>query len=94
MTQAYDELAKALKANKKITPEDIEKAEKEHGSLTDDERVRLAAELHELESKTREGEKISVEQYIEAAKIVETAKEGSEEYKKAQRIVDAFESAA
>ena len=94
MTKAYDELAKLLKEKKKLKPEDIEKVEKEHGKMTDEERVKLAAEAHELEKSEREGEKITLEQYLEASKTLDTAKEDSEEYKKAKKVVDAFESAA
>lgn len=94
MTKAYDELAKLLKEKKKLKPEDIEKVEKEHGKMTDEERVMLAAEMHEVEKEGREGENITLEQYLEASKILDSAKEGSEEYEKAKKVVDAFESAA
>ena len=42
----------------------------------------------------RQGEAITVEQYLAAAQTLETVAPGSPEYEAAQRIVDAFESAA
>jgi hypothetical protein len=94
MSKAYDELTKQLKEKKKLKPEDIEKVEKEHGKMTEEEKVKLAAEMHEQEKQEREGKEITVEQYLEASKTLDSAKEGSDEYKKAKKIVDAFESAA
>lgn len=94
MTKAYDTLAKQLKEKKKLAQEDIDKVEKEHGAMTDEERVKLAAEMHAYQTEEREGEKITLEQYVEASKVLDAAKEGSEEYKKALKIVEAFESAA
>ena len=94
MTKAYDELKKIRKEKKKITEKDIAKAEKEHGDLKDEERVELEAESLKADSKKRAGAKITLEQYLEATKALDKAKEGSAEYKKAEKIVDAFESAA
>jgi hypothetical protein len=62
--------------------------------MTGEERVKLAAEMHEYETEAREGEKITLEQYVAASKVLDTAKEGSEEYNKALKIIEAFESAA
>ena len=94
MTKAYDALTKILKDKKKVTPEDIEKAEKEHGKLTEEEKIKLAADEHKAKSKEREGSKITLDKYLEAVKALDKAKEDSAEYKKAKKIVDAFESAA
>lgn len=98
MTKAFDELKKLLKErqkeDKELKPEDIEKAEKEHGKLTDEEKVELAADAHKKKKEKREGDKVTLDQYLEATKVMDKAKEDSDEYKKAKKIVDAFESAA
>ncbi|MCA9915834.1 MAG: hypothetical protein KC496_20910 [Anaerolineae bacterium] len=90
MSAGYDQLIKLLTEKKTITAEDVEAAEKEHGALTDEEKLQLEAEKHKLE---REGDAtITMDQYLEATKTLDTAEEGSEEYKKAEAIVEKFES--
>jgi LEA14-like dessication related protein len=92
MTRAFDELRTVLKQKGKLTLEDIEEAVKEHGEMTEEEKVSLAAEAHVAERKAEQ--EVTVEQYIEATKTLETAEEGSPEYKEAQEIVEAFETGA
>ena len=79
---------------KKLTQGEIDEAEKEHGAMTDEERVKLAAEMHEYETASREGEKITLEEYVTASKVLDTAEEDSDAYKKALEVGQAFESAA
>jgi hypothetical protein len=92
MTRTFDELQTLLKQKGKLAPEDIEKAVKEYGEMTEEEKASLAAEAHAAERKAEQG--VTVEQYIEATRTLETAEEGSPEYKKAQEIVEAFEKGA
>lgn len=90
MSAGFDHLMKVLEEKKTLTPEDVEAAEKEHGALTDEEKLQLEAEKHKLE---REGDAtITMDQYLEATQTLETAAEGSDEYKKAEAIVEKFES--
>jgi len=90
MSAGFDHLMKVLAEKQTITPEDVEAAEKEHGALTDEEKLQLEAEKHKLE---REGDAtITMDQYLEATKTLDTAEEGSDEYKKAEAIVEKFES--
>jgi hypothetical protein len=58
--------------------------------MTAEEITLLEAERHEKErAKT---EKITMEQYLEASKVLDSAAEGSDEYSKALKIVEAYES--
>jgi hypothetical protein len=92
MTKTFDALHTLLEQKGKLTPEDIEKAVKEHGEMTEDEKASLAAGAHAAERKAER--EVTVEQYIEATRTLETAEEGSPEYKKAQEVVEAFEKGA
>lgn len=90
MTAAFDHLKKVLEEKQDLTNEDVEAAEKEHGALTDEEKFWLESEKHKLSRK--DDPTITMEQYLEATKVLDTAEEGSEEYKKAEEIVNKFES--
>jgi hypothetical protein len=60
------------------------------GELSDAERTQLEAERYEKER--AKGQKITLEQYLEASKVLDSAAEGSDEYKKALVLVEAYES--
>lgn len=94
MTKAFDELKKVLKEKGQLTPEDFEKATKEHGEMTEEEKAELSATQLEMEKEKKKKEKkgVTVEEYLEATKTLETAKEGSDEWKKAQEVVKRFEA--
>ena len=100
MSKAYDALAKLLEEKKRITPEDIEKAEKEHGKLTDEEKAKLKPstdadkEKDKEKEKESEGAEVTMEEFIQASVILDTADKDSEEYKKAKKIVETYEAQA
>ncbi len=90
MSATFDKLKELLAKQGSLSNEEVEKAVAEHGAMTDEEKMWLEAERHKLErSKT---ESVTLEQYLEASKILESAAEGSEEYKKAEAIVNRYES--
>jgi hypothetical protein len=92
MTEAFEKLKTLLDQNGTLADEDITRVEGELGALEDDERLWLSVEIHDR--RTREGDAITVEQYVAATQVLETSEPGSSEYDEAQRIVEAFENAA
>ncbi len=92
MTETFEKLKALLNATGTLTIDEIARAEGESGPLTDEERLWLSVEQHDRLK--REGAEITLEQYVEAARTLETAPPDSAEYVQAQRIVEAFESAA
>jgi len=89
MSEAYDKLKALLDENKSLSKEEIDKMVAEHGEMTDEEKVKLEADR--LEAAKSGGEKIPMEQYLEACKVLDTAEEGSDEYKKAEALVEKYE---
>ena len=92
MTEAFGKLKAQLESQGTLSAEDIAAAEAEHGAMTDDERLWLSIELHDRMQ--RSGDAITVEQYLAATQTLESAEPGTPEHAEAQRIVEAFESAA
>ena len=90
MSATFDKLKEMLTKQGSLTNEEVEKAVADSGAMTDDEKMWLEAERHKLER--GKGEKITMEQYMEACKVLDTAAEGSDEYKKAEAIVNKYES--
>jgi hypothetical protein len=90
MSETYDKLKELLAKQNSLSADDITKMIRAHGPMTDEEQVKLEAERHEKER--AQGQKITMEQYLEASKILDSAAEGSDEYKKALEIVEAYES--
>lgn len=90
MSDTFDKLKALLVEKKTLTNDEVEKMVADHGDMTDDEKIWLEAERHKLERDANET--ITMEQYLEATQTLETAEEGSEEYKKAEEIVNKFES--
>jgi uncharacterized membrane protein YgaE (UPF0421/DUF939 family) len=88
MTTTFDKLKAALEAKGTLTDEEIAAAIKEQGDMTPEEAVQLSAEIHER--KRASETKITLEQFLEANKVLDTAAPDSEEYKKAQQVVDAY----
>lgn len=87
---AFEHLKKQLVEKKTLTPAEVESAEKEHGAMTDEEKLWLEAEKHKLER--QDAVTITMEQYLEASKVLDTAAEDSDEYKKALAIVEKYEA--
>ncbi len=92
MTEAFDKLKAMLEEKGSLSDEDIAGVEAEAGALTDDERLWLSVEQHDR--KKREGDAITLEQYVAAAAVLDSAEPDSDEYKEAEKIVEAFENAA
>jgi hypothetical protein len=90
MSDTYTKLKEILDKQGALSKEDIEKMIAASGEMTAEELTLLEAERHEKErDKT---EKITMEQYLEASKVLDTAAEGSDEYNKALKLVEAYES--
>jgi hypothetical protein len=90
MSETFDTLKALLAKQGTLSEDDIKKAITDHGALSDDERTKLEAERYEKER--AKGQKITMEQYLEASKVLDSAAEGSDEYKKALALVEAYES--
>ncbi|PJF23051.1 MAG: hypothetical protein CUN56_02915 [Phototrophicales bacterium] len=90
-SETYQKLKALLDEKKTLTKEDIDKFVAEHGDMTDEEKMQLEADRLEAEKSNKE-ETITMEQYLEACKVLDTAEEGSDEYKKAEAIVNKYES--
>ena len=92
-SKAFEALRKIVEEKGKFTPEDMEKAAKAHGPLSDQEKADIAALQLEVEKKHKKEEKaVTFEEFLEATKAMESAKEDSDEWKKAKAIVDKFEA--
>ena len=89
---AFEELKKLLKSQGKLSAEDVEKLVKEHGEMSDEEKMWLESEKLEIEKKAKQTETITMDQYLEALKVLDSTAEGSDEYKKAEALVDKYES--
>lgn len=88
MGAAFDKLKGILEEKGALTQEQIDETIKADGAMSPQEIM----ELESLRLKKGERMKVSMEAYLEANKILDSAAEGSEEYKKAEAIVNAFES--
>jgi hypothetical protein len=88
MTATFDRLKAALQEKGTLSDEDIAQAVEEHGEMTAEENMQLVADIFERQRAVEK--KVTMEQFLEANKILDTADENSEEYQKAQQIVDAF----
>jgi len=90
MSDAFDKLKELLEKQGTLSNEDVEKMVAEHGEITDEEKMWLEAE--KLKKERSDDATITMDQYLEATKVLDTADEGSDEYKKALAIVEKFES--
>lgn len=87
---AFEKLKDLLKSQGSLSNDDVAKLVAEHGELTDEEKMWLESEKLEIEkAKT---DTITMDQYLEALKLLDSLAEGSEEYKKAEALVDKYES--
>lgn len=90
MSAAFDHLKGLLEKQKTLSKEDIDQAITAHGELTPDEMTWIESEKHRLE---REGqETVTMEQYLAALKVLDTVAEDSDEFKKADALVQKYES--
>ena len=94
MSETYTKLKELLDKQKSLSQEDIDKMVKEHGEMTHDEMVHLESDRLEAAKETAKtaSDIVTMDQYLEACKVLDTAAEGSEEYKKAEAIVNKYEA--
>lgn len=90
MSETFDKLKELLAKQGSLSEDDINKAITATGAMSDDERTKLEAERYEKERS--KDQKITLEQYLEASKVLDSAAEGSDEYKKALALVEKYES--
>jgi hypothetical protein len=91
MSASFDKLKAMLHEKKTLSSEDIQTVVAEQGEMTAEEITWLESEKLKL-AKEQSGDTVTMDQYLEACKILDTAAEGSDEYKKAEAIVDKYES--
>jgi ATP-dependent helicase/DNAse subunit B len=89
MSSAFEQLKSLLESQKKLSTVEIEKVTAEHGVLSEEERIWLESERFRLEREAQET--VTMEQYLEALKVLDTAAEGSPEYQKADDLVTKYE---
>ncbi|GAB4515801.1 MAG: hypothetical protein OHK0046_19810 [Anaerolineae bacterium] len=89
MSQTFDKLKELLAKQNTLSQEEIDKVVAESGALTDDERVWLESERHRLER--AQDETVTMDQYLAALKVLDTAAEDSDEFKKANELVERYE---
>ncbi|NWG18412.1 MAG: hypothetical protein HXY41_17445 [Chloroflexi bacterium] len=89
MSETFDKLKALLAAQNTLSEDEINQAIQASGPMTPEERAILDAEVHE--KRREKDQKITMEQYLEASKVLDTAAEGSDEYNKALKIVEAYE---
>lgn len=86
---AFEELKALLKSQGSLSPDDVTKLEAEHGAMSDEEKMWLESERLEME---KADATITMDQYLAALKVLDSAAEGSDEYNKAEALVDKYES--
>lgn len=90
MSETFDKLKELLAKQGTLSEDDINKGIAATGAMSDTERTQLEAERYEKE-RTKD-QKITMDQYLAASKVLDSAAEGSDEYKKALAIVEKYES--
>jgi len=90
MSATYDKLKTLLDTQKKLSDEDITEAIAADGEMTDEEKMKLEADRLEA-AKSSGTATITMEHYLEACKVLDTADDGSDEYKKAEALVEQYE---
>jgi hypothetical protein len=90
MSATFDKLKKLLDEKGTLSAADVEAAEKADGALSEQEKFDLEAAKHEKE---RAGSAtITLEQYLEATKTLDSTPEDSDEHKKALSLVEKYEA--
>ncbi len=87
MSENFEKLKIKLAESGSLTDDEITAAD-----LTDEEKIWLNAERYAKQRDKQEA--ITLEQYVAANKVLDTAAEGSPEYKEAEKIVEAYEKQA
>jgi hypothetical protein len=89
MSASFDKLMAMLKEKGSITDDEVKKVTDESGALTDQEQLDLSAERLKSQKRTA----VTLEEYLAASKILDTAAEGSPEFIAAEKIVNEYEKA-
>ena len=87
MSENFDKLKAKLAESGTLTDDEINTS-----NLTDEEKIWLNAERYARQRDKQEA--ITLDQYVAANKVLDTAAEGSPEYKEAEKIVEAYEKQA
>lgn len=90
MSESFNKLKAILEEKGALSQEDIETVTKEHGELPAQQMMELESLKIKLGKSGRK--EVTMEEYLEATKKLDELEEGSEEYKAAEAIVEAFES--
>ena len=88
MSENFDKLKAKLTETGTLTDDEINAA----AGLTDEEKIWLNAERYAKQRDKQEA--ITLEQYVAANKVLDSAAEGSPEFIEAQKVVDAYEKQA
>lgn len=86
---AFQQLKTQIEKQGKLTTQEIEATITAHGALSEDERIWIESERFRLEREAQET--VTMEQYLEALKVLDTAAEGSPEFVKAEALVAKYE---
>ncbi len=87
MSEDFDKLKAKLAETNNLTDDEITAAQ-----LTDEEKLWLNAERYARQREKQE--LITLDQYVAANKVLDTAPEDSPEYKEALKVVDLYEKQA
>jgi hypothetical protein len=90
MGTSFDKLKAILEEKGEIPADEMEKIVQENGALSPQEAMELESLKLKKSKETRK--QVTMEEYIQASKILDEAPEGSDEYKKAEAIVNVFEA--
>ena len=90
MSETFDQLKALLAKQGSLSEDDLNQAIAAHGAMSEGERTQLEAERYEKERS--KDQKITMEDYLAASKVLDSAAEGSDEYKKALALVEKYES--
>jgi hypothetical protein len=74
---AFEHLKKMLEDKGTLTPEEVTTAEAEHGAMSDEEKFWLESEKHKKETVSRQT--VTVDEYLKASEVLDTAGEGGVE---------------
>ncbi len=92
MSESFDKLMKLLEEKGEFSDNEMKKIIEESGDMTSEEHIELSLARLKKKGSADEKEEVTLEQYLEATKTLDSAKEGSPEYAAAQKIVEAFEA--
>jgi hypothetical protein len=88
MTETFEKLKAALLAQGTLADEEIASVISASGDMTPEENMWLSAELYERQRASQTT--VTMEQFLQANHVLDTADPASEEYRAAQKTVDAF----